>query len=97
MSPNGPGWVIVDSLGTFDDYEPDRPTSDARKWLNRGLMYDQDQDVNPFEMTVHLLGGVLSAHYLSTQLPGVSSRRDYIYLIKAVDLADRLLGAVGQR
>lgn len=40
-----------------------------------------------------MLGGLLSAHYLSTVLHGVSSQRDYIYLSKAVDLADRLLGA----
>lgn len=67
--------------------------SDARKWLHRGLTYDQDQDVNTFEMTIRMLGGLLSAHYLSTILPHVSSRRDYVYLTKAVDLADRLLGA----
>jgi hypothetical protein len=40
-----------------------------------------------------MLGGLLSAHYLTTVLPGVSSRRDSIYLTKAADLADRLLGA----
>lgn len=67
--------------------------SDARKWLNRRLSYDQDQDVNTFETTIRMLGGLLSAHYLSTQLPDVSSRRDYIYLTKATDLADRLLSA----
>lgn len=40
-----------------------------------------------------MLGGHLSAHYLSTILPGASSKRDYIYLNKSVNLADRLLGA----
>jgi endoplasmic reticulum Man9GlcNAc2 1,2-alpha-mannosidase len=40
-----------------------------------------------------MLGGLLSAHYLSTILPSVSSRRDYIYPNKSIDLADRLLGA----
>lgn len=40
-----------------------------------------------------MLGGLLSANYSTTVLPGVSSRRDSIYLTKAVDLADRLLGA----
>jgi mannosyl-oligosaccharide alpha-1,2-mannosidase len=37
------------------------------------------------------------AHYLSTQLPDVSSRRNYIYLTKNVHLADRLLSAYESR
>jgi len=44
-----------------------------------------------------MLGGLLSAHYLSTVLPGASSRRDSVYLSKAIDLADRLLGAYTSR
>src|SRR5262249_8991202 len=39
------------------------------------------------------LGGLLSAHYLSTRLPDIASRRDSIYLAKATDLANRLMGA----
>ncbi len=93
MSPNGLGWIIVDSLDTLMIMNQTTRLSDARKWLHRGLTYDQDQDVNTFEMTIRMLGGLLSAHYLSTILPHVSSRRDYVYLTKAVDLADRLLGA----
>src|ERR1700716_2087916 len=54
---------------------------------------DQDQDVNTFETTIRMLGGLLSAHYLASQLPDASSSGDYIYLSLAVDLADRLLGA----
>lgn len=97
MSPNGLGWIIVDSLDTLMIMNLTTQLSDARKWLNRGLTYDQDQDVNTFETTIRMLGGLLSAHFLSTQLPDVSSRRDYIYLTKAVDLADRLLSAYESR
>ncbi len=93
MSPNGLGWIIVDSLDTLMIMNLTTQLSDARKWLNRGLTYDQDQDVNTFETTIRMLGGLLSAHFLSTQLPDVSSLRDYIYLTKAVELADRLLSA----
>lgn len=93
MSPSGLGWMIVDSLDTLMIMNLTDQLSDARKWLNRGLSYDQDQDVNTFETTIRMLGGLLSAHYLSTQLPDISSRRDYIYLQKAIDLADRLLVA----
>lgn len=97
MSPNGLGWIIVDSLDTLMIMNLTTQLSHARKWLNRGLTYDQDQDVNTFETTIRMLGGLLSAHFLSTQLPDVSSRRDYIYLTKAVDLADRLLSAYESR
>nr|POE84975.1 mannosyl-oligosaccharide 1,2-alpha-mannosidase [Quercus suber] len=65
----------------------------ARRWVSRHLDYDQEQDVNTFETTIRMLGGLLSAHYLSTILPGASSQRDNVYLSKAVDLGDRLLGA----
>ncbi|KAL4940735.1 hypothetical protein BDV06DRAFT_230128 [Aspergillus oleicola] len=97
MSPSGLGWIIVDSLDTLMIMNLTTRLSDARKWLNRGLTYDQDQDVNTFETTIRMLGGLLSAHYLSTMLPGVSSQRDYIYLTKAIDLADRLVGAYESR
>ncbi|KAL4967297.1 glycoside hydrolase family 47 protein [Aspergillus stella-maris] len=97
MSPSGLGWIIVDSLDTLMIMNLTTRLSDARKWLNRGLTYDQDQDVNTFETTIRMLGGLLSAHYLSTILPDVSSQRDYIYLSKAIDLADRLLSAYESR
>jgi mannosyl-oligosaccharide alpha-1,2-mannosidase len=61
------------------------------------LTYDQDHDLNTFEATIRMLGGLLSAHYLSTQLPDVSSCRDYIHLTKAVDLTARLLSAYESR
>ena len=64
-------------------------------WLH--LDYNQDQDVNTFETTIRLLGGLLSAHYLSTKLPDSASRRDSVYLTKSIALADRLLGASNSR
>ncbi|KAL1968455.1 hypothetical protein VTN77DRAFT_1984 [Rasamsonia byssochlamydoides] len=93
MSPDGLGWIIVDSLDTLMIMNLTSRLANALKWIHRKLTYDQDQDVNTFETTIRMLGGLLSAHYLSSQLPDVSSRRDHVYLSKAVDLADRLLGA----
>ncbi len=93
MSPHGLGWIIVDSLDTMMVMNLTGPLAESRKWLQRNLSYDQDQDVNVFETTIRMLGGLLSAHYLSTRFPDVSSRRDTVYLTKAVDLADRLLSA----
>lgn len=97
MSPDGVGWIIVDSLDTLMIMNLTSRLSDARKWVHRKLKFDQDQDVNTFETTIRTLGGLLSAHYLASQLPGASSRRDHVYLSKAVDLADRLLGAYESR
>jgi hypothetical protein len=93
MSPKGLGWIIVDSLDTMMIMNLTSQLSEARIWLQRKLDYEQDQDVNTFETTICMLGGLLSAHYLSKALPGVSSRRDPVYLNKAVDLADQLLAA----
>ncbi|EOO02630.1 putative mannosyl-oligosaccharide -alpha-mannosidase protein [Phaeoacremonium minimum UCRPA7] len=93
MSPTGLGWIIVDSLDTMMIMNLTTDLAEARKWLQRSLSYDQDQDVNTFETTIRMLGGLLSAHYLTTRLPHVTSRRDFKYLTLAVDLADRLLAA----
>ncbi|KAI0096959.1 glycoside hydrolase family 47 protein [Nemania sp. FL0031] len=93
MSPNGLGWIIIDSLDTIMLMNLTDRLVEPRKWLQRSLNYDQDQDVNTFETTIRMLGGLLSAHYLSTKLPDVSSRRDPVYLAKAVEVANRLLPA----
>ncbi|KAL4931318.1 glycoside hydrolase family 47 protein [Aspergillus undulatus] len=72
IAPSGLGWIIVDSLDTLMT-NLTTCLSDARKWLNRGLTYDQDQDVNTFETMIRMLGELLSAHYLSTILPDAST------------------------
>ena len=92
MSPEGFGWIIVDSMDTMMIMNLTGPLERSRKWLRHNLTYDQDQDVNTFETTIRMLGGLLSAHYLATQLPQ-ASEEDGIYLSRAVDLADRLLAA----
>jgi endoplasmic reticulum Man9GlcNAc2 1,2-alpha-mannosidase len=97
MSPKGLGWIIVDSLDTMMVMNLTEPLGESRKWLHRRLSYDQDQDVNTFETTIRMLGGLLGAHYLASRLPDVASRRDSVYLTKAVDLAERLLSAYESR
>jgi mannosyl-oligosaccharide alpha-1,2-mannosidase len=93
MSSKGLGWIIVDSLDTLMIMNLTSELAEARRWVSRKLDYDQEQDVNTFETTIRMLGGLLSAHYLAGALPGTSSRRDNVYLTKAIGLADRLLGA----
>ena len=97
MSPDGIGWIIVDSLDTLMIMNLTSRLSNARAWVHRELRFAQDQDVNTFETTIRMLGGLLSAHYLASQLPDASSPLDHVYLSQAVDLADRLLGAYESR
>ena len=80
----GMGWIIVDALDTMMLMNLTDEVARARKWIVESLNWDQDKEVSLFETTIRMLGGLLSAHYLSGN--------DDVYLEKAVDLADRLLG-----
>lgn len=98
MVPNGMGWIIVDALDTMMLMNLTTELAHARQWVHSNLTYDQDHDVNTFETTIRMLGGLLSAHYLSTEFPGryapvEDELSDDLYVEKATDLADRLLGA----
>ncbi|PIA90909.1 Endoplasmic reticulum mannosyl-oligosaccharide 1,2-alpha-mannosidase [Cercospora beticola] len=98
MTPKGMGWIIVDALDTMMIMNLTTELEHARQWIHSNLTYDQDHDVNTFETTIRMLGGLLSAHYLSTQFEGkyaptTDGLSDDLYIEKAVDLADRLLGA----
>ncbi|KAI4086831.1 MAG: hypothetical protein LQ344_007232 [Seirophora lacunosa] len=101
MTPNGMGWIIVDALDTLMIMNLTSRLTHAREWMSTSLTYDQDQEVNTFETTIRMLGGLLSAHYLSTTFPDMAPLADDdqgapgedLYLEKATDLADRLLGA----
>lgn len=98
MTPNGMGWMIVDALDTMMLMNLTTELAHSRQWIHDSLTYDQDHDVNTFETTIRMLGGLLSAHYLSTGFPGTYASvdddlSDDLYIEKATDLADRLLGA----
>ncbi|OQO07459.1 hypothetical protein B0A48_07156 [Cryoendolithus antarcticus] len=98
MTPGGMGWIIVDALDTLMLMNLTTELTHARQWVQHNLTYDQDHDVNTFETTIRMLGGLLSAHYLSTQFEGKyapvsDGLSDDLYVEKATDLADRLLGA----
>lgn len=98
MVPNGLGWIIVDSLDTLMIMNLTSRLTHAREWVSTSLNYDQDHEVNTFETTIRMLGGLLSAHYLSSTFPNMApllddDKGEDLYLEKATDLADRLLGA----
>ena len=101
MAPKGLGWIIVDSLDTMILMNLTDRVSTAREWIGKSLTWDQDQDVNTFETTIRMMGGLLRAHYLSNEFPSLAPQADDdagaagedLYLEKAKDLADRLLSA----
>lgn len=101
MAKSGLGWIIVDSLDTMMLMNLTTQLRHARQWISKSLTYDQDQDVNTFETTIRMVGGLLSAHYLSTEFPDMAplaeddpgTPGEDLYLEKAKDLADRLLSA----
>lgn len=105
---NGMGWIIVDALDSLMLMNLTAPLEEARSWVRDSLDYSTDHEVNTFETTIRMLGGLLSAHHLSCQYPelafaGSAINRtsdggdgdEGLYLHKAIDLADRLLGAFG--
>ena len=101
MVKGGMGWIIVDSLDTLMLMNLTSQVQEARKWIQNSLHYNQDQPVNTFETTIRMLGGLLSAHYLSTTYPDLAplseddegAPGEDLYIEKATDLADRLMGA----
>lgn len=94
MGSQGLGWIIVDSLDTLMIMNLTTQLSHARDWVEHTLSYDHDTDVNTFETTIRMVGGLLSAHYLQEVLHLVPSDKNTdLYLEKAVDLADRIMGA----
>lgn len=97
----GMGWIIVDALDTLMIMNLTSRLSHAREWISTSLDYNQDHEVNTFETTIRMLGGLLSAYYLSTAFPDMAPLADDdqgapgedLYLEKAADLAGRLIGA----
>jgi len=78
------GLTIVDSLDTLWLAGLSAEFSEAREWVAEQLRLDNDREVNVFEVTIRVLGGLLSAHHLT---------QDGVFLDKARDLGDRLMGA----
>lgn len=101
MIEGGMGWIIVDALDTLMIMNLTSRVQHARNWIHNSLRYDQDHDVNTFETTIRMMGGLLSAHYLSTAYPNLApipdddkgSAGEDLYIEKATDLANRIAGA----
>jgi len=78
------GLTLIDSLDTMIIMNLKEELKEAQGWVRDSLNFDINKDVNLFETTIRVLGGLLSTYHLS---------QEKVYLDKAVDLADRLLTA----
>ncbi|KAJ6505532.1 glycoside hydrolase [Mycena sanguinolenta] len=80
----GIGYTVVDALDTMLLMGLHQEYSRASDWVRNSLSFDRDGLFNFSQTTIRVLGGLLSAHHLSS---------DDMYLRHAVDLADRMLPA----
>ncbi|KAL3284844.1 hypothetical protein HHI36_018983 [Cryptolaemus montrouzieri] len=78
----GLGLTIVDSIDTIYIMGLKEEYNEAREWIMKHLQFDINRDVNLFEVTIRVLGGLLSIYHLTS---------DKMYLDKSIDFADRLM------
>lgn len=71
----GVGLTIIDSLDTMLLMNLREEFQQAREWVANSLTFEKNVDVNLFETTIRVLGGLLSAYHLS---------QDDLFLKKAV-------------
>ncbi|KAF5736324.1 Alpha-mannosidase 3 isoform 1 [Tripterygium wilfordii] len=95
----GLGATVVDALDTAMIMGADEVVSKAGSWIEKHLAdrISQKGQVNLFETTIRVLGGLLSAYHLSGGEQGLNSMqkgpKPAVYLETAKNLADRLLSA----
>ncbi|XP_043326333.1 endoplasmic reticulum mannosyl-oligosaccharide 1,2-alpha-mannosidase [Cervus canadensis] len=80
----GLGLTLIDALDTMWILGLKKEFQEARKWVSRKLRFQKNVDVNLFESTIRILGGLLSAFHLSG---------DVLFLTKAEDFGNRLMPA----
>ena len=59
------GLTLVDALDTMWLMGLREEFSEAREWVEKEMVIAQDKDVNLFETTIRVLGGLLSAFHLT--------------------------------
>ncbi|XP_075993874.1 endoplasmic reticulum mannosyl-oligosaccharide 1,2-alpha-mannosidase [Genypterus blacodes] len=78
------GLTLLDSLDTMWILGLKEEFAEARAWVETELSFDKNVDVNLFETTIRVLGGLLSTYHLSG---------DQLFLDKAMDIGSRLMPA----
>jgi len=95
----GLGATVVDALDTAMIMGLDEVVAEAGSWVEEHLSerISKKGQVNLFETTIRVLGGLLSAYHLSGGEKGTNlthaGPKPAVYLETAKDLADRLLSA----
>eukprot|EP00252_Welwitschia_mirabilis_P005232 TRINITY_DN1572_c0_g2_i1.p1 TRINITY_DN1572_c0_g2~~TRINITY_DN1572_c0_g2_i1.p1 ORF type:complete len:639 (-),score=131.96 TRINITY_DN1572_c0_g2_i1:197-2077(-) len=102
----GLGATIVDALDTAMIMELDDIVEEAGSWIEKEFLarLNEKGQVNLFETTIRILGGLLSAYHLSGGENGtingmkqpqsiLSGPNSLVYLQRAKDIADRLISA----
>ena len=74
------GLTLIDSLDTMLVMGLTEEFAEARDWVETDLRLNTEKDVNLFETTIRVLGGLLSTFHLT---------KDNLFLEKATELADR--------
>ncbi|KAG8447442.1 hypothetical protein GDO86_014794 [Hymenochirus boettgeri] len=80
----GLGLTLVDALDTMLIMGLKEEFERAREWVSKQLTFSKNVDVNLFESTIRILGGLLSTYHLT---------KDNLFLEKAKDIGTRLLPA----
>ncbi|XP_017281026.1 endoplasmic reticulum mannosyl-oligosaccharide 1,2-alpha-mannosidase [Kryptolebias marmoratus] len=80
----GLGLTLIDSLDTMWIMGLKEEFAEARNWVEKELSFEKNVDVNLFETTIRVLGGLLSCYHLT---------KDQLFLEKAKDLGSRLMPA----
>nr|XP_033817440.1 endoplasmic reticulum mannosyl-oligosaccharide 1,2-alpha-mannosidase [Geotrypetes seraphini] len=80
----GLGLTLIDALDTMWIMGLKEEFEEAKKWVETELSFEKKVDVNLFESTIRILGGLLSTYHLTG---------DNLFLEKAKDLGNRLMPA----
>ncbi|XP_008297215.1 endoplasmic reticulum mannosyl-oligosaccharide 1,2-alpha-mannosidase [Stegastes partitus] len=78
------GLTLIDSLDTMWIMGLKEEFAEAKDWIEKELSFSKNVDVNLFETTIRVLGGLLSTYHLTG---------DQLFLEKAKDLGSRLMPA----
>ncbi|XP_073680864.1 endoplasmic reticulum mannosyl-oligosaccharide 1,2-alpha-mannosidase [Garra rufa] len=80
----GLGLTLIDALDTMWILGLKDEFAEARKWVETELSFSKNVDVNLFESTIRILGGLLSTYHLTG---------DTLFLDKAKEIGFRLMPA----
>ncbi|XP_076320901.1 endoplasmic reticulum mannosyl-oligosaccharide 1,2-alpha-mannosidase-like isoform X2 [Tachypleus tridentatus] len=78
----GVGLTLIDALDTMYIMGLKKEFQEARDWVANKLNFNINKDVNFFETTIRVLGGLLSTYHLT---------QDSLFLKKAIDIGNRLM------